>query len=121
MNVLFYKFIDHNNRIRISAKSKGATVLSDTQFGPFLTNTFVVLDRKIGDDLTKNTPDILKPLLDPQWQSMSFELCGRKEKHLVKYDFDIDLKPLFTTTPKGRIKPWRYNDPNVEMYFVTNN
>jgi hypothetical protein len=50
-------------------------------------------------------PDILAPLLDRNCQSMSCELCGRHEPHLVAYDFDIDLKPLFKTMNNGDIEP----------------
>jgi predicted kinase len=38
-------------------------------------------------------------------QSITFELCGKKEPHLVKYDFDIKLEPLFITRQHGGIKP----------------
>lgn len=51
-------------------------------------------------------PEILLPLArDPNCQSISFELCGRCEPHLVSYDFDIDLKPLFKTLNNGAIQP----------------
>lgn len=40
---------------------------------------------------------------DKEIQSVSFELCGKLEPHLVKYDFDIDLKPLFKTNFEGKI------------------
>ena len=38
-------------------------------------------------------------------QSKTFELCGQKEPHLVKYDFDLELKPLFHTFTDGSIAP----------------
>jgi len=38
-------------------------------------------------------------------QSKTFELCGQKEPHLVKYDFELDLKPLFHTFTDGSIAP----------------
>jgi hypothetical protein len=38
-------------------------------------------------------------------QSISFELCGSEEPHLVAYSFALDLKPLFFTSPAGVISP----------------
>jgi hypothetical protein len=38
-------------------------------------------------------------------QSITFELCGKKVPHLVKYDFELALMPLFITYTNGSISP----------------
>ncbi|KAF0973938.1 hypothetical protein FDP41_007023 [Naegleria fowleri] len=40
-----------------------------------------------------------------QINSISCELCGYEEPHLVKYDFDIELKPLLFLYQDGSIQP----------------
>lgn len=51
-------------------------------------------------------PPALSLLQDPDnVQSISFELCGSEEPHLVAYPFALDLKPLFFTSPAGVISP----------------
>jgi len=83
---------------------------------------------KEGDDVSltlDNLPELLHDLKDPNVQSISFELCGQAEKHLVgsfpapkaqiceynlltnkvKYDFLVALKPLFITFIDGTIAP----------------
>lgn len=52
-------------------------------------------------------------------QSFDFELCGRKEPHLVKYDFGIDLKPLFFGLNNGELSPYYHKlNPEVSSYFT---
>lgn len=115
-NILFFKYKDENGKTRISAKTKGSHKLSNTNYGPFFDLTLEALKLKKATDLQTKVPKLLKPLVDGNdVQSISYELCGRKEKHLVKYDFDIALKPLFFTYYDGKMKPWIYNDPNHEM------
>ncbi len=49
---------------------------------------------------------------------MTFELCGSLQPHLVKYDFDIALKPLFVTKLNGAIVPygaWALSQSNGEV------
>jgi len=104
MNVLIFKYKDANNNIFVSAKSKGAPFLSDSQFGNFLTLTREVLQLKDGQPIDITHP-LLKGLSNPEIQSKTFELCGRREPHLVAYDFDIALKPLFFTYFDGTIAP----------------
>ncbi len=48
-------------------------------------------------------------------QSITFELCGNEEPHLVYYDFEIDLKPLFYTSPFGDITPIVYAPPELPL------
>ena len=54
-----------------------------------------------------NENETIKKLLEQkEMQSISFELCGQKEPHLVKYDFQLELKPLFCTFKNGSIQPF---------------
>lgn len=107
-NILFFKYRDHRGDIRISAKSKGSATLANSQYGDFLDLTFDALGLKRGSKITRDNTPLLKPLWDNiEWQSISFELCGQKEPHLVHYDFDIALKPLFCTMFRnGNIVPF---------------
>jgi len=107
-NVLIYKYTDDNGKVYVSAKSKGGVFIHNTQFGDFLDLTREALGMSSNprdtiriDDL----PEILSDLKDPKIQSKTFELCGKKEPHLVKYDFSISLKPLFVSYYDGRIAP----------------
>jgi hypothetical protein len=36
---------------------------------------------------------------------VTFELCGSEVPHLVKYDFDVALEPIFVTYNDGKIQP----------------
>jgi predicted kinase len=127
MNVLFYKYTDKKGKTFISAKSKGTPFLGNSPFGEFLNLSLLALGVKdVGKkesktdlykdplgfcipkvDLFNNPPNafIKKLAEDKNIQSMSFELCGQKEPHLVHYDFDISLKPLFYQTYQGDIAP----------------
>jgi hypothetical protein len=49
---------------------------------------------------------------NPEVQSVAFELCGSKVPHLVKYDFELSLEPLFYTHYDGRIAPDQKALPN---------
>lgn len=108
MNVLFYTYQDAAGTKYLTAKSKGTAFLADApELGNFLTLTKEVLARK--------DADVMKHLdrlhsdnqftVDPDLMAVSFELCGKKEPHLVKYDFDIALKPLFSVYQDGNIRP----------------
>jgi len=49
---------------------------------------------------------------------VTFELCGSLQPHLVKYNFDIALKPLFITKLNGAIVPygaWVLSQSNGEV------
>ena len=107
VNILFYKYYDSNGEMFITAKTKGTAVAKDSEFGKFMTLTREALNwhdykRSIMADL----PPTLMPMMHDAYQSMSAELCGRKEPHLVKYDFDIALKPLFFTREDGSIEAY---------------
>jgi predicted kinase len=94
----------------ITAKTKGTPILKDSEFGNFFSLTCEALKWNAGNTLMSDLPPLLMNLLYDSYQSISFELCGSKEPHLVKYDFDIDLKPLFYTRMNGRIEPYTYGN-----------
>lgn len=98
MNVCFFKYKDAVGNEFITAKSKGAPTLSDSELGNFLTLTKRAMRC---EDFEEQFTMLKKSKI----QSMTFELCGELEPHLVKYDFDICLKPLFLTRYHGAIKP----------------
>ena len=118
MNVVFYKYFDAHGRIYISAKSKGTPFLSDGDYGNFLSLTKEALEFS-GDYMTEDLHHNLMLLLDEEIQSISMELCGSKEPHLVKYNFDLDLKPLFVTYMDGNIKP--FQDPSYGSLISNQN
>lgn len=102
MNVLIYKYVDHKGDLFITAKSKGAPFLANSEYGNFLDLTNEALGQNSMDDL----PDyIFCHMADENTQSVSLELYGRKEPHLVKYNHDIALQPLFITLYDGTIRP----------------
>jgi predicted kinase len=99
MNVMFYRYIDAAGREFFTAKSKGTPFLSDTEVGNFLTLTREAME---DDEFISHYHSFTRS----KSQSITFELCGKKEPHLVAYDFDIALKPLFVTRQHGGIKPF---------------
>lgn len=98
MNVLFYQYMDAEGRAFITAKSKGTAFLNDSEVGNFLTLTKAALTEEVQNGL-------FEVFTFGGVSAVSFELCGIKEPHLVKYDFDICLKPLFYILPDGNIRP----------------
>lgn len=123
-NVLFYKYYDSAGQLFITAKTKGTATIKDSEFGNFLSLTREALGwHDYNNSIMKDLPSKLMPMMYDSYQSMSFELCGKKEPHLVKYDFDIDLKPLFFTREDGRISPFIGNHEalgNMERPFHYN-
>mmetsp|Transcript_3541 Transcript_3541/g.10986 ORF Transcript_3541/g.10986 Transcript_3541/m.10986 type:complete len:587 (+) Transcript_3541:75-1835(+) len=121
MNVLVFKYHDADGKVRISAKSKGAPFLTDGGYGTFLSLTLkalnlsassgeITLDAIRTSVKAKQDPmgrglSLLAPLLDDEVQSVTFELCGSEEPHLVKYDFALRMIPLFLTKRNGVIRP----------------
>jgi hypothetical protein len=122
MNVLVFKYEDAGGCTRLSAKSKGAPFLTDGGYGKFLSltrkalglssDTPITLDAiresvQSGKDALGRGLSMLAPMLDEQVQSMTFELCGSQEPHLVRYDFALRMVPLFLTHRNGVIRPVR--------------
>jgi predicted phosphohydrolase/predicted kinase len=110
MNVLFYKYLNAENTVFMTAKSKGRPFLNDSPMGNFLSLTKEVLFK---NDTT--TQKIVQMLEYHEVSAVSAELCGKKEPHLVEYNFDIDLKPLFIIKNNGAIQPIVDNQAN---YFT---
>eukprot|EP01116_Phalansterium_solitarium_P019118 TRINITY_DN524_c1_g1_i1.p1 TRINITY_DN524_c1_g1~~TRINITY_DN524_c1_g1_i1.p1 ORF type:complete len:534 (+),score=191.84 TRINITY_DN524_c1_g1_i1:195-1796(+) len=109
-NVLIFKYRDRAGNLYLSAKSKGSVFLVNGPFGQFATLTLRALQLD-GDVMSASgPPGQLEPLLLPSMQSMTFELCGQLERHLVQYDFEVALKPLFVTYADGSIAPARNSD-----------
>ncbi|EFC39643.1 predicted protein [Naegleria gruberi] len=123
-NILLFKYHDKDGNEYISGKTKGMPTLTDTDFGNFLSSTLTALhlDQFIGkyeelslrDELLKIHNDTANPhysphiqefLNNPSVQCISFEVCGNTLPHLVKYEFGVDLKPLFYGFSNGKIKP----------------
>jgi predicted phosphohydrolase len=102
MNVLFFKYRDETGKEWITAKSKGAPLISDCEYGAFLTLTKKVLDQ---DDKLRSV--VLGNMLgnNKEVQSVSCELYGKEEPHLVNYQENIALRPLFLTRINGDIMP----------------
>jgi len=142
MNILLYKYSDDNGNQFISAKSKGTPFIGNSQYGNFLNSTLESLGisntglkksstTSSSSSLYIDSNDFIIPKVDlfnkpsNKWveklandkniQSMSFELCGKKEPHLVKYDFDIELKPLFLQTINGDIEPLLTKDSTIQF------
>jgi len=120
MNVLAFRYPDASGEWFISAKSKGTPFLSNVPgAGSFLALVQEHLATN-NTDLVKlwmsHLPKELSKLSEFHLYGISFELCGRKEPHLVKYDFDLDLKPLFFILDKG-IRPilidTSHTDPTI--------
>lgn len=105
MNVLFFKYYDEHEQLFISAKSKGAPFLGDSEIGNFLSLTKEVIDYE-GENLTDELIPFLETFMfDEDTQSISYELYGTKEPHLVKYTHGIGLMALFKRKYNGGIKP----------------
>nr|CAG4716680.1 unnamed protein product [Naegleria fowleri] len=125
-NILFFKYSDNSGQLFISAKTKGSATLSDTQFGDFFALTKEALFGSNSSERTinpKHPPEVLREFCRrPEIQSISCELCGTKEPHLVKYDFDIALKPLFMQFKSGgSIEPIiDPNDSRQQLFEFTN-
>jgi predicted kinase len=67
------------------------------------------LDKKLQSTIQGGSTALLKqvfPLLEqPDVQSVTYELIGRKAPQLVAYDFDLQLQPILATTYDGTIIP----------------
>ena len=109
-NILFYKYSDDKGNVFVTGKTKGTAVLSNpAPQGDLVYPKFLNLTQEA---LEKPTPlgvlgkEILENFKKSEFQSISFELFGKKEPHLVCYEQDIALMPLFTSGYDGSIKPY---------------
>lgn len=99
MNVLYFHYEDDKGIQHLTAKSKGAPFLANSEFGDFFDLTQEAIKKQ------SVWSEFHRAWAKPGTAAVSFELCGSDEPHLVKYDFDIDLKPIFTVHENGKIKP----------------
>lgn len=93
-NVLCYCYIDKNCKRYVTYKSRKTPILRDGMFGPFATwwREMLILYPKI-PQMVLDTGD-----------NLSFELYGRKNKHLITYQILLDIKFLFGRDANGMIK-----------------
>jgi len=113
-NITFFKYYDISTNVYISVRSRGFPFLSDTPQIPYITLVQEVFFGKATktNNLFKveNLPEQLLPLVDPDIQSITFELCGSSIPQLVSYEFKLRLQPLFVTDMGGRITPNMYQE-----------
>lgn len=109
MNLMVFKYHNAKGEVFYSAKSKGIPFIKNGNYGNFLDLSCDALGWTIGETDYVNL-ESLSYLKDPKAVSITFELCGKKEPHLVNYSFDLDAKPLFITYEGGTIKPIITND-----------
>jgi predicted kinase len=133
-NILFYKYHDAKGNTFVSAKTKGSPFVNNSKFAKFYDLIMEALgyspivttettekeyERYPAINLFQNPPDNCPELQafvkDDQLQSIIFELCGQREKHLVNYPFDLELKCLFTQSYSGEIRPY-LNIPDSDKY-----
>jgi len=63
--------------------------------------------------------ELLKRLKEASIQSITFELCGTRCPHLVRYPFDIDLIPLFACSFTGAISPFLFDPSNSVQHQIS--
>lgn len=110
-NILFYKYYDNFDNVRVTAKSRGTPFVHNGTFGSFVDLVNEALAKQ-NSDLQKGIFEsefLMQLLMNAEQQSVTCELYGRKEPHLVKYNVDIELQPLFTTDNNGDIRPYIYD------------
>jgi len=101
-NIVFYKYKDDKGTSFITAKPRQLVFVNDSSLGNYLTAVKEFLKTDSGPH---PLPASLAPLDNEKVQSMTFELCGNKFPHLVKYDFEVSMEPLFQTFNDGVIQP----------------
>jgi len=109
-NILVFKYTDNNGNTFISAKPRATTFITESIQGNYVTLVKEALNVQSVNPpsltlTSPHLPELLTPLLSANVQSIDFELCGRKLRHLVKYDFDIRMEPLFVTHYDSTITP----------------
>jgi hypothetical protein len=141
-NILFFIYKDENNRVYLSAKTKGKAFLQNNRYSPLLNLTLKALgipdenasstDKALNGCFIEDNEHILREIpflkywiekiknVSNEWQSISCELCGRLEPHLVKYDFDLKLYPLFIQNFDGSIVPIQLFAKDMEQEHIYN-
>ena len=97
-NILSYVY-EYNNQIFTTYKTRLTAIVHDND----LWGNFVSLIRLV---------ESRKDLHTPTWSNnYIYELCGYRNPHMVKYDFDVDLKPIaIANNDLKNIVPWVYSD-----------
>lgn len=108
MNVLMYRYQDVTGNWYYSVKSKGTPFITDSDVGKFLSLTKEALG-------TTAIKDFNALWQDENVQSITYELCGNKEPHLVLYHFDLKLQELFCTHTNGAIAMCLHNSKNIDV------
>lgn len=110
-NILIFKYVDDKGNFVISAKPRMTPFITNGPTGNLLSMIVETLSlnskglKVFPEDSDQPLPKSLKDLTTKKVQSITFELCGNQVPHLVKYDFQLALKPLFLTYMDGRISP----------------
>jgi len=94
-NVLAYCYIDKDLKRYVTYKSRKTPILRDGTFGMFASMWREMLVRY---------PKIPQMALDTG-DNLSFEMYGRRNRHLITYQVLLDVKFLFGRDANGMIKP----------------
>eukprot|EP01130_Rhizamoeba_saxonica_P016256 TRINITY_DN747_c0_g1_i1.p1 TRINITY_DN747_c0_g1~~TRINITY_DN747_c0_g1_i1.p1 ORF type:complete len:738 (+),score=178.47 TRINITY_DN747_c0_g1_i1:260-2215(+) len=119
-NIQVYKYYNNNGEEFVSIKARSFAFAKnfpndnilqsiDTLFPSINDSTKISLD---------SLPDNLSELADPVIQSKTFEICGGCRSSLVFYEFDVEAKPLFTTSVTGMIRPHVIDSNEDETGFL---
>jgi len=113
-NIVLYKYRNNEGQQFVSAKTKGTPIVenNDRHSIKFLDLTIRSLKKlnlfhneTIQAMLPSDSNYFTKFIEDTTINALSCELCGSDEPHLVRYDFDIELKPLLYLHENGSIEP----------------
>jgi predicted kinase len=129
VNITVYKYTDAANNVFVTAKTRSVPFLKDTDHGKFRTLFLDVLAGSNPQWDTENNkyelpisiyslPTALLALGLPTVQSATFELCGARVPHIVRYPFQLALMPLFITFVNGKISPFmESNNPHRNVSY----
>ena len=92
-NVLAYRYTDAEGKPRMTFKLRLSAVLRNSRFGPFLDMWREIMARH---------PNISK-LAETNGCSISFEMYGKRNAHLILYENDLDAAVLFGVDAKSAI------------------
>eukprot|EP01119_Soliformovum_irregulare_P012397 TRINITY_DN3218_c3_g1_i1.p1 TRINITY_DN3218_c3_g1~~TRINITY_DN3218_c3_g1_i1.p1 ORF type:complete len:302 (-),score=77.31 TRINITY_DN3218_c3_g1_i1:90-995(-) len=114
-NILFFKYHGAQGETYISAKTRGTAFLEDGASGNFLSlvKQCLKIESSFLTPMSSDLPQELIYMRTPNVQCMSMELVGRDVPHLVRYNFNLKLEPLFLSYMDGSISPiMNPTDPN---------
>jgi len=92
-NILGYRYHDHDGNQFVTYKTRLRPILSDGKYGNF---------KKLWDKILDMYPEIPELILKSGC-NISFELFGKKNKHLVEYPMSLDTRILFARFDDGFI------------------